>query len=1681
MAQLPGLTLRARVVLLVLAVATPLLALAGVVAWDQHKVERERADASVVALAHGTALLVDREFAAAERVLRTLAASGALARRDLDAFEAEMRTVAEAAGAQAINLIGPDGRVVRSTRLPAGQGAPVLATGPARKALATGRTAIGNLFIAPLDHAGAIGIAVPVLTPADQTGAPPAYVLGFLLRRERLLATLTEQRLPPGAVASVLDREHTIVARTRRDAESLGSKPPAEVVAAMVHGAGMVPFAYTDFGGVQVVAAYAQAPETGYWAKLILPAEAFEVPLRAALMRTAFIGAALLAVSLLLGVTLAGRLAAALRQLADPSRPPLIGGPRELKELAGTLTSWAARQDRLVAELRALFDGSPVGMVRSDAGGRVLDANGAFLDLVGMTRADLVAGRVRWDALTPLEWIGRDEAAIAEAIRRGGCTPYQKEYLRPDGTRVPVLIFFAFTDAATGVAAAFVVDLSAWKGTEAALALAHEQMRLAIGAARMFFWDWNIVTGAIEWSEGLEAACGLPPGGFAGTVDAFRALIHPADLPHVEVALGRALAGEAPYDTEFRMRLPEGGCRWVVARGTVQRDGNGLPVRMVGIDFDITERKAAETALRASEERFRSFAEVSPDVIYILDLATDRIEFLSPAFETIWGEPCSAILKDRGRWLELLHPEDRPAVEAANQRLHNGEAMDITYRIIRARDGEVRHVRDVAVPIRDATGQLIRISGIARDATARFASEQELAESRLRLQRALDELAAVYAAVPVGLAVVDPEFRYRHINAALAGIDGRPAEAHLGRTVAETVPVLWPQLEPAFRAALRGEATIDLSVTGRTGALAEERRWLSSYHPVRDAAGTIWGVGIAVQDVTDRYRAAADLAASEARFRGLAESLPAFVFVTGPDGQTTYANARMCEFVGRPATVLLGNGWAATLHPEDRVNVVAAWRRAIASGTPFEAEYRFLRHDGAARWFLCRSVPKRDAAGHILYWVGTCTDIDDLRQAESALGRAEEQLTLAIEGAAIGTCSWDLRTNLVTTSPRTCLLYGLPVAPTVAPEQFLDAIHPEDRPSVDAALATAMSDRGEFRVDYRVCLPDGSLGWRRSHGRGVFGPDGAALALHGVVLDIDAETRAAAILQDDNTRLEALVAERTRTLTLAAAELTTEMHRREQAQAVLVEAQKLEALGQLTGGIAHDFNNVLAAVMGSLRLIERRAGGQAQIIELARAGTSAATRAATLVRQLMAFARREDRMPIVVAPETTLDEARGLLRQAVGAGVRLEILAEPGTWPVLVDPHRLEVALLNLAANARDAMQGSGTIEVTTRNVAAGSTDEPPPGIAIGADHVVFGMRDTGPGMPEEVLARATEAFFTTKPRGQGTGLGLAMVQGFAKDSSGVMRIVSAPGMGTSIELWLPRAVDAVVVPPAPEEQDDRALHGNATVLVVDDDAAVRLVTVTLLRDLGYEVLEAAGSDAALIQAVASERLDLVVSDVTMPGGDGPEFITRLLVERPGVPVVYVSGYADRYPLEADKVLAKLFTPAELGLRVLQALGRIRPQDRLLVRLRRPELREAYVMWRRLVDAAGGMLPTPDAFDLAAMSGAANGFRIAVEGPRGSPGFRFLSMGAVLAARRDHSLVGECVGGDTETDEMLGGLAGIYERCARFGVPCHDFARYGLGEDGEPILFERLILPLAAVGATGPTQLVGIAYLTGSF
>jgi signal transduction histidine kinase len=586
-------------------------------------------------------------------------------------------------------------------------------------------------------------------------------------------------------------------------------------------------------------------------------------------------------------------------------------------------------------------------------------------------------------------------------------------------------------------------------------------------------------------------------------------------------------------------------------------------------------------------------------------------------------------------------------------------------------------------------------------------------------------------------------------------------------------------------------------------------------------------------------------------------------------------------------------------------------------------------------------------------------------------------------------------------------------------------------------------------------------------------------------LRAESDAAAARIAHQQATRvakdLDLRVKERTRALTEAAVELRTEMRRREEAQSALLQTQKLEALGQLTSGVAHDFNNVLAVITGSFRLIENRVT-EPRVLELIQRGDRAAERGAALVRQLVAFARREDLKPEEVNLQALLTEVEDMVHHTIGRHLAVSTQVAPDTWPVLADRHQLEVALINLAVNARDAMPRGGSLLIAARNL--DPTERPgqqPPG-----DQVLISVRDNGDGMPPEVLARATEPFFTTKPKGKGTGLGLAMVGRFAEQSNGRLRIESSPGAGTTIELVLPRA--AVIGLPAPQSAAadeapaagvlDPLTHGRASILVVEDDEQVRLVTATFLRDLGYTVTDAANAEAAEALAQAMEAIDLLVTDVSLPGVDGPALAARLRIERPSLPVLFITGCPPGPALQGEAVLRKPVAGPDLAGAVLECLNRRRhlrapsPAQRLLTRLHTPALRAIYLAWHA-ARAPGEDLPRPEAFDLGVLGLEDDRVLVAVEGDEEAPGFRFLFVGSTLTTRLGHCLDGTTLQAASDPVEIVDSTYGTYRRCVQTGGPVYEAARFDFG-DGKPMRFERFMLPLSENGRT-VTHLAGIA------
>lgn len=419
-----------------------------------------------------------------------------------------------------------------------------------------------------------------------------------------------------------------------------------------------------------------------------------------------------------------------------------------------------------------------------------------------------------------------------------------------------------------------------------------------------------------------------------------------------------------------------------------------------------------------------------------------------------------------------------------------------------------------------------------------------------------------------------------------------------------------------------------------------------------------------------------------------------------------------------------------------------------------------------------------------------------------------------------------------------------------------------------------------------------------------------------------------------NEELEMRVEERTAELAAANRQLLGQIDERERVESTLRQMQRLEAVGQLTSGVAHDFNNLLTVVLGNISFLERglaEHGIDGRLRQRLGYMRAAAERGAKLTDQLLSFSRRQRLEPRSLDLNVAVAGMRDLLQSTMGGSIRIETQLCPELWLALVDPTQLELAILNLAINARDAMEVGGTLDVVTKNIALGQPsrpEDPPAG-----EYVAICVSDTGQGMSEEVQARAFEPFFTTKEVGKGSGLGLSQVLGFAKQSGGGVRIDSRPGEGTAIHIFLPRStvLGHTVATTTTGRAGETAAHF-ATVLLVDDDNAVREVTREMLHDLGYRVLEAGSGGAALDLIDRTPRLDLLIVDFAMPGMNGAEVARLARMRRANLPVLFITGFADRSAIEGieePQILRKPFVEHELAESVRSALSPLRsPQLR---------------------------------------------------------------------------------------------------------------------------------------------------------
>lgn len=674
-----------------------------------------------------------------------------------------------------------------------------------------------------------------------------------------------------------------------------------------------------------------------------------------------------------------------------------------------------------------------------------------------------------------------------------------------------------------------------------------------------------------------------------------------------------------------------------------------------------------------------------------------------------------------------------------------------------------------------------------------------------------------------------------------------------------------------------------------------------------------------------RRRAVLELRASERRLRLIADALPVLISYIDSGQRYRFVNRAHEQWFGLPRDAIEGRhlreviGEAA--YEELRGHVETA-----LDGHRVEHESYVHPPGGEGRWVSATYVPRVGNDGRTQGFYALVADISERRRAEEAARASEERLRLARAAAGIGLWDWDVQKSELVWSDETYRVHGLePGAVTPSYETWFATMHPDDRERMAREIAERSFLGHDPNYEYRTVWPDGSVHWVISKGR-VFREGARILRLSGVIYEVTGMREAAEALRRMNETLAERVAERTR-------QLEHEAEQRRIAEAALLQAQRLEALGKLTGGVAHDFNNLLTTIIGNLELIGRAAAGDERIRKLAGAAERAASRGARLTESLLAFARARPMRPETIDVNAMLNEFSALVRRAVGETVRVELDLDPALDRARTDPAQLEAALLNLALNARDAMPEGGTLLLRTRNATLGSEDLADNQDATPGRFVEILVEDTGTGIPDDVRPHVFEPFFTTKEIGRGSGLGLSQVFGFARQSEGDVRLDSVPGKGTKVRLYLPSAPADAAGPDAPKPRVAAGPAG-ATILLVEDDDDVRDVTAGLLSRWGYKVVAARDGAEALAAVEARRDLDLVLSDVVMPGGMSGVALGRRVREiRPGTGVLLISGYAEE-ELGAEngadefELVRKPYNETQLLERVRAALDRPRAAAR---------------------------------------------------------------------------------------------------------------------------------------------------------
>ena len=1201
----------------------------------------------------------------------------------------------------------------------------------------------------------------------------------------------------------------------------------------------------------------------------------------------------------------------------------------------------------------------------NEAGPRIVFVNDAFLRRTGYRREEVIGRtpRMLQGPLTQRVELDRIRAALEAA------QPVRAELINYDRHGGPFWLELDITPiaGAEGRLTHFIAverDITEYKRIETAMRESEQRFRVAAKVSTDAIWDWNLVTGALWWSEGLQTLFGHLLADIEQGIESWTGRVHIDDRERVLRGIHAVINSDGQdWSDEYRFQRADGSYAEVLDRGFVMRDGDGRPLRMIGGMNDVTRRKQAEAEARRANEQLRATAaeyrllfEGNPHPMWVYECATLRVLAVNDAAIAHYGY-------SREEFLALSLPDLRPAEEI--ERLLEDVRKPVTgFRAAecwrhRRKDGSLI---DVEISAGDIVfeGRPARLV-LASDVTRRLQNERELArisraelmlsrcnDALLRAQTEQELLESVcrigvetggYPCTWVGYALDDEARTIQPV-----------AHHGAGTGYLRHIRLSWSAEQP------EGQGPAGRTIRSGTPTVVEDIAQDATFSPWAPYAlrqGFRATICLPLQDGERTFGhlsfyagVARPLVAEELKLlQELADNLAHGIdFI-----RSRSERYRMHAAVARMATaVSTGSGEdlfeQMALAMAESVGADAAFILRWLPGEPQHARTLAVVVNGQLRENFDYALEGTPCAGFLREPVCIVTDLLPARYAGFVEAAGIDARAYAgrrfdsTRGESLGSLCVLYREPLRNTDFIVSTL-GIFAARAAAEleRQAADAHIRQQASLLDKAHNAIIVRDLDGRISYWNQGAERLYGWTAGEMLGRTNSDDSEqdaellASIIGVLLRDGEWTGRLGRRRRDGT---AITVEAHCTLIRDARgaphsmlSIVNDITQRVLLEQRLQRSERMEAIGQLTGGVAHDFNNLLTVMLGNAEILVEKLVGQPRLLELAEMTRTAAVRGADLTHRLLAFARRQALEPTAVRVNTLIASMNVLLRRTLGGQVEIETIQAAGLWDALVDPSQLEGALLNLCLNARDAMPGGGRLTIETANVwidqaYADQHNEVRPG-----QYVLVAVSDTGTGIAAEHLDRVFEPFFTTKDSGKGTGLGLSMVYGFVKQSQGHIKIYSEPGQGSTVKMYLPRAAQRAQPQPAGPVHAP-ATEGSETILLVEDDELVCRYAEDQLRGLGYRVITAHTGAQALEVLQQNPDIDLLFTDVMMPDGmNGRQLADAALVMRPGLRVLYTSGYTENAIIHHGRLdpgiqlLNKPYTRAGLARKVRAALA----------------------------------------------------------------------------------------------------------------------------------------------------------------